>query len=30
MAEDLKHIFDNFDENSTVKNAKNKLVPRPH
>jgi putative transposase len=25
MAEDLKHIFDNFDENSTVKNAKNKL-----
>jgi hypothetical protein len=25
MAEDLKHVFDNFDENSTTKNAKNKL-----
>jgi putative transposase len=25
MAEDLKHVFDNFDESSTIKNAKNKL-----
>ncbi|MDA7704857.1 transposase [Rickettsiales bacterium] len=25
MAEDLKHIFDNFDESSTIENAKNKL-----